>query len=1357
MALKVLTDPAPTNKLTVSTNNGGMQTTYNPQQTAPVKYVQNATPPQPLQATRTPLQGGNSSAVQPAATAQQIAQAAEAQRQAVAQEVARQKEVRRGQVQGQVDSRTVANQSALKLKVENVKLTGRLSVGRNYYPSKIAIPKYEYTNADGTDAEYDQIKEAAKQQAMKYVEGTKADPSSGGLSRFVDKVTFGADRRASGARKFAEQQATQFADRQIKVYEGKLNAHNSLQATLQADYEAKKLRLSAEELNTLADQYNAKLSASLKDLKNVEAYTVGTIEGYGLKSEEKLTSRAATAVGSLNRNVVQKLAQNPAWKYTLGGGSENIPSVVTAPARALNWLGNINTSDRNIYQTGGTTTNRLTTGKNAWQTTFNQRNNNTRPWVDVSPANAPKQIRDEVTSLINVRKQNGETNSDKLDYEKILAARMVSYNRSKRGFNSVQELASDPLNIPAGELVAAKNSKYVSKLDEVGRASKYTSKFFSAADKITEAKNAFKTNVLESKLVKWLGSEAKTPEQLLSEAIDIAKREQGVAQKNLIPRLREINKQLPNSTTDFSVFDDFAKLTDSESKMLQRMKAGKLSPSDRLRLAGKQYQPIRDKLEAIAVKWEKFSEDMRAADNVTNTRFGKGKRTYSPNTVWTRGDLKQYNFRMKRGKYIQNSEDFAQGAVDRYLKSNVGKNNKAGRAALNAEREQLIKEYEATVGVSRSNVEKYYNKTQIPYNKIRKVAGAPTRLWKKSVLKYRPAWTVNNVAYNMQAGVLSGGAGFIPEQLKMLNPRYSRKVYDNIPEGVKVDLAKEFGGSDKLSKFYNSIENSSHISAFNALKKKGLTDEQAMKRVGKYFFDNKVKNIERPLRAAVPFYSFQKNLIKAGATMPFDKPLAAIAYNRLDKYQQTAFKKDFQTVIPKLKELGYTDEEITQIEAEQSKYYAGRLKVGNKYINTPFNAFSEKGLTGGGFNPYLSALSETADATDSFGRPISGNEASLVRRLTSKFPQAEIAYKKYKADRVARGLEKPSVKYISKSGSEGYGLTKEKQGYDSSKPNYVASMDPRTKTKQDVGAFLGKPRGLEFNKDSLVESKKLQKVTAEYFAKSADWKKLDFEKSNAAQKEFFAKYGMTPDDFYKGVLAKYDSENTQQIKSMKESAASQNKSLFEEYARQPAGTKNVWATDKLIELTKAGYFNDNPFLKSFKWINKETVAKAGKQKAVQYAVKTGDWSAYKKLYGMTNSQKSKDLAAAETSGDWSLYKQKYGIKPTPYTADGQYFKTAESKKKYLDGLFWRRYAEASKSMRKKLLAENPQYNSRSNWTQDQWDKWKSEDRASKIAKLSGLGIAGQRLQKHRQENISSAMRYKTAQTSGRSKKKVAYA
>jgi hypothetical protein len=579
------------------------------------------------------------------------------------------------------------------------------------------------------------------------------------------------------------------------------------------------------------------------------------------------------------------------------------------------------------------------------------------------------------------------------------------------------------------------------------------------------------------------------------------------------------------------------------------------------------------------------------------------------------------------------------------------------------------------------------------------------------------------------------------EQARLLRPRNFKRALAEVPAEVRTKLANEIG-KGRLAKFGNNVENLSRVAAYRALKKKGFTDEAALKRVNRYLFDYSTKNWERPLRAAVPFWSFQKNLGKAAIQMPFDRPIAAQAYNKLDDYQQQQFDTDFDKVVPRLRELGYTDAEIEQMRQEQAKYYRGRLKVGGKYITTPFNAFSEKGLSNVGVNPYLSAFGEVATATDSFGRPTSGREAGFGARFTSKFPQAQIAKEGINKFLISTGRRKPTSSWIGAPGSEGYGLTKQAQGYDAKKPNYQAALDPGAKFAQDLAAFLGQPRGLKFDTTKFLERKTMQKLKTEYFA--VDWKSLDFPAAEKKRNELFKKYGVTSDKFYKGELSKYDTEDTKRIKGMKEDAAKKTQALFAEYSRQPKGTRNVWATQKLKELVDSGYFDKNPFLKSFDWTNPATISKAYRKIAYDTAKRTGNWSDYEKTYGVTpGRQKFLDYQAAKKSGNFASYNAKYGKSDKAQKAEfwQKYYATSDtSTRRQLlrenpqyakNGVkdeavvaaaqFWEKYYQTEPADRKKLLAENPQYNTRSNWTPEMWLAWRASQKTELRGKLATVG------------------------------------
>ena len=253
------------------------------------------------------------------------------------------------------------------------------------------------------------------------------------------------------------------------------------------------------------------------------------------------------------------------------------------------------------------------------------------------------------------------------------------------------------------------------------------------------------------------------------------------------------------------------------------------------------------------------------------------------------------------------------------------------------------------------------------------------------------------------------------------------------------------------------------------------------------------------------------------------------------------------------------------------------------------------------------------------------------------------------------------------------------------------------------------PRGIEFDTDKLVERKKLQKLSDEYF--SLDTKNMEFPAAEAARNAVFKKYGITPDEFYKGVLSKYDTDNTKKIKGQKEVAAAANKSLFAEYAAQPAGTRNVWATEKLRQLNEQGYFKENPFLRSFDWISPASVAKADRQSTYLESKRTGDWSKYRTKFGDSRKVSSKKVAydKAKKSGDWTEYTKVFGTKKTKQPANSK------------SAVFWRSYAAADKDTRKTLLKDNPEFNNRANWTADMWTAWKSDTKKKQVAKARSWG------------------------------------
>ncbi|CAB4155699.1 hypothetical protein UFOVP667_18 [uncultured Caudovirales phage] len=1209
-----------------------------------------------------------------------------------------------------------------------------------------------YNSKDGT---FQKTKDEYRKKSEQLIANSEKSNSGG----FWNWLT-GANK--DGARSLAQKNLTELETKQTKRYDDKLNAFLKAQASKKAEIENKKFSSQAE-FDQAVKGFSDWETANIDDLEYTRGASAGMAEGYGKKASEENKSPAGTVGSWFNKNIVNGLpgqAVGGVWKYTLGEGDENIPSIVTAPMRAINSIGNTIDQKRQINQYGNKSQEGLQ-GKNPWQASFNQRNWNIGNAKDYSVETDKETSYKDAVQLYKQRKKADDFSpwyKDKIPTkEQWLKEEMYDTSTGRKvwaggttreqatwggqnGENRKQiagmtsdtiEFLSDPMLYVGGTGLFNKIGKGASWIADAVKATKTGEKIWSTTDKIAK-----------SKPIQWLNKEYKTPDQEFSDALKIAKSGTSDLNKTMGDRINAINKTLSKEDKiDTSILNDLKGLSDKEAAIVQRMVGGKFGTlRDRMSMMdvrGLQYAgPTREKLLDISRRWNEFAEKMKMSDKVQKTSWGGKNRTYSPFIDYT-GDhtAENYNFFAKKSRRprTQSAEDFARNAETRFLKSGLGNDLRSEAAATRSKwtnrRDQLSADYnkrfdDLTAPVRAADVRRGTLKRFVKqkaagikpttsfgrslFNTTRNTVGLPTKIWKQSVLKYRPAWTVNNALYNTQAAALAGGTRALGEQARMLRPKNWKQAMSEVPDAVKADLTGEMG-KGKLNKFYNGVENWSRVAAFRAAKSKGLSDAEALKRVDKYLFNYKTKNYERPLKTFMPFYAWNKNLTKAAVTMPFDRPAAAMAYHRGDQYQQNQFDAEFEKTVPELQKLGYSADEIKAIKDEQAKYYKGRLKVGNQWITTPFNAFSEKGLTGLGFNPYLSAAGESATSTDSFGRKISGEDASLKSRVASKFPQYELGKKTYKSWRVASGIDKPTKGWIGEKGSEGYGLTKERQGYDDTKPNYDRSMDPRAKLGQDALAFVGVPRGIEFDTDKLVERKKLQKLSDEYF--SLDTKNMEFPAAEAARNAVFKKYGITPDEFYKGVLSKYDTDNTKKIKGQKEVAAAANKSLFAEYAAQPAGTRNVWATEKLRQLNEQGYFKENPFLRSFDWISPASVAKADRQSTYLESKRTGDWSKYRTKFGDSRKVSSKKVAydKAKKSGDWTEYTKVFGTKKTKQPANSK------------SAVFWRSYAAADKDTRKTLLKDNPEFNNRANWTADMWTAWKSDTKKKQVAKARSWG------------------------------------
>lgn len=1192
--------------------------------------------------------------------------------------------------------------------------------------------------------EYNKTVNEYATNARKSVDAMKSGPN-GWLETAYDKITFGGTRRAINARSFAQSQLEQITKTNVQNYTNRANQFLSRRARYMQAIEASKLK-GWEAYSRAVDDFNAWQEKDYKDLMYLKAATEGMAKGYGEKSTEKLTNLPGRAISFFD----EKIASSPPakllgnlWQYTLGSGDENLPSVATAPSRVINFFGNLldPKGTKNYFE--GVTKQGIENGKSAWQATFNQRNFN---W---SQPGVKSNFSEDAFSKYykSLGKNNAwyeDLKSGKISEEKVKSIYRKTYKmEGDHEFyaNGFAEFMADPLffirPVNAGVKALSKSAKFT-KFSEIVGGSKPA----------TMAKN-FLSSVKNNPAVKWLGAEHKTRAQVAAETLRAAKQADFEAAATFMPKFARNQRAFgaaKDQAVDLSIMDELKALAeagdDNAIAMLLRSRDGKLSARDRIRLwSARGKNPRAAQIEDLSRRWTDFTEKMVGPDAIKTDRFGRNKQAYAARIDYSgEHTLDDYDpRRLKKNMGSQTAKEFYANQVNRLFKSDLELFDGAKLSKHYADEASRIKgEYDEFVRPTREAAAEALKRTKSPLGRAQRVLSAvgPTAIWKKAVLKYRPAWYVNNFLYNTQATALSAGGRGVIEQFRLMRPKNYKAAMNDLPADVGSDIAAEVGNG-KLGKFANYVENVSRLGSYRSLRARGLSHDDALKRTDRYLLKYGVRNIERPLRVVAPFYSFQKGIAKAAIQMPFYNPGGAKAYNLTDRYQQGQFDRDFDKTIPQLKQAGYSDEEIEQIRAEQAKYFKGKLKVGDTYINTPFNAFSDKGLSNFGLNPWLAAAQETAASTDQWGRPLK-KDSDFISRAASKFPQFTMGQKAWN-----KFITQPKnvESWIGKAGSDGVAMTKEAQGYDPSKPNYRRDLDPTAGLNEDLAAFFGVPRGMKFDADKLVERKTMQKLKEEYF--STDWNALPFEEREAQQAALFKKFGVTADGFYKGELSKYDTDFSKSVKMQKEEARETMADIYRQYHEQPAGTRSMWATKKLRELVESGFYEQNPYHKGFDWLNPDVIAKADRK------------AAYEARGPRTVSAKKNVYDEAKRTGNRSGYHAKYGTKfakkQSPYQFEGKFFKTEQSMQKYKDGLFWKQYAAASKDDRRRLLEENPQYNLRGNWTDQQWDEWKDRRKIEQREKLATIGGFTALYDSHVQQNKGKSVEFLTRQKSRRDK------
>lgn len=1184
----------------------------------------------------------------------------------------------------------------------------------------------------------------------------KLNASNVGNHDFWDSLTggFGAQSRA---RSFAQKEQAKLQD-SIVDYESRAKSALRLKAK-------KEQRIKWLATNGTQQQYTSELKRAqnwLKqtqhDLQYQQASIEGLAEGWGLASNQPSSGWLASVGKFLDpkKNPISA-GMKGIWDYTLGSGDKNIPSIVSAPSRALTALGNLGKKKGDtLYDKSG---NSFKSSGNAWQDSWRQANLNAHSKTLSFDAYvkekyiAQKKLAAEKEAFRNQNSTNlwGKgsaglenykafnpkskplVNSDalfdqkeydgyKTKYRKSLLAEWKKSTSKQNGATAfAAEIALDPMSYLGGLGLLGKGGKVVSA----------ASKGATAVDKWAQAAKGtkFGSKVSKSKLgqgVKWLGKEYKNPRQVLNEQMDAYKKLQAPIQEKFFNKYRTITQKIKDNKFDYTVLDDIGRLSDDEAAILQRMTGiNKFTVRDTLRLRGKNNAIKRKLLLDIHKRSQSNARLLRAADNVASTRFVD--RYYSKSWVATAKDKKKYDFRaFRKNDYALGAEDLKRAQIERYMMSSADDvGGKVGGEALTTaqkELKMLLSEYDQAKKLGRPDLDKALKKINGKGRYFRKTLGIPMSVWKSSVLALRPAWYVNNASYNAFAGFSAAGAGYARESVKMLKRGALKTARKENPKVIgNFDKYFESKGNP-LWKPASGLEDANRLAAYKALKAKGVSDADALKEVNKYFFDYKTKNWERPLKTVMPFWAWTKSTAKLAGRMPFEKPLTAKALHMNDENNQREIEK-----LPEEMRKYY-----------EGKQYAGKDKDGNpRFMNTPFSPFSSGNFSNVSANPFIAALSEISTQKDYYGNDL--DDKSIMGVFADKFPQAKLAKKAYKAWKMSKGDMNTALKYFGEIGSDGFAYTKERQGRDSAKSNYNAKLDPSSGLKDDVLSFLGVPKTSVFNKGKFKQTQKLTELNEKYFA--TDWEKKypDYDKRIAAQESLAKKYGFDlQKDLYKGLWAKNDSEFTKEAKVQKEEARNYLAKFWKDYHKQPYGSKSIWVRDKMKQIVDSGVIGTNPFIADGlpDWYDPKARGKADKAEFWRSYFDSNqatrrkliaDNPKYNKFnYSRGTSQKRTDYLAAKSSGDWSAFNAKYGFKSEKqrlyyeakksgdwskfYDYSGDTPEYAANQEKYRERVeaakFWKKYFASDDKTKEKLMADNPKYNKfkdEAPKTQAEWD------------------------------------------------------
>lgn len=413
----------------------------------------------------------------------------------------------------------------------------------------------------------------------------------------------------------------------------------------------------------------------------------------------------------------------------------------------------------------------------------------------------------------------------------------------------------------------------------------------------------------------------------------------------------------------------------------------------------------------------------------------------------------------------------------------------------------------------------------------------PTKIWKASVLGARPSWIINNVSHNIPASVMGGGAGTLKSYGRiardMLKERkLTPKMLKNMPEEVLGNTMSKEGLGDKLGAFGGWFEGLSRGAMYDNLIRKGMTPAEATKQVNRYLFDySTTKNWERPIKAVLPFWNWQKNITKFVATMPLNNPRAFKVYKLI---KQEFMDKPLSEIPDEIR--SYTDPESgKEITWNPRKGYEGKIKIpGMGWRSVPFLPIMPDQLDQIGISPWLRLSEELLTGKDTFGNSLM-RDNKILDRILNVFPQTGLI-KDY-----ANKDKKTTENWLSTSG-----YSKNSQGFDPSKPNYDEKLDNNKKWERTRNNYFTGGWGTfkKFDKAKYDDTKNYGAFTKDWFSRDFDKefnlpketstpeeRQIAYEKKQAAKSDLAKKYGYDlQKDIYDTNWRKYDTEATRKAK-----------------------------------------------------------------------------------------------------------------------------------------------------------------------------------------------------------------------------------